>query len=127
MNSNNQNAIQACEMRFLRKIEGKTRRDRIRNTIIRDTVAAQSIQEYVQRSQLRWYGHVNRMDDKRIVKRVYEARETGKRPRGRPRKTWKEGLKKVTRKKEVTWKKVERTVKDRVKWKALWNPLYIER
>jgi hypothetical protein len=53
------------------------------------------------------------MDDKRIVKRVYEARETGKRPRGRPRETWKEGLKKVTRKKGVTWKEVERIVKDR--------------
>jgi hypothetical protein len=42
------------------------------------------------------------MDDKRIVKRVYEARETAKRARGRPRKTWKEGLQEVTRKKGVT-------------------------
>jgi hypothetical protein len=81
MNSNNQSAIQACEMWFLRKIEGKARSDRIRNKIIRDIVGVQSVQEYVERSQLRWYGHVNRMDDKRIVKRVYEARETGKRPR----------------------------------------------
>jgi hypothetical protein len=62
------------------------------------------------------------MDDKRIVKRVYEARETGKRPRGRPRKTWKEGLQEVTRKKGVTWKEKERRVKDREKWKALWDP-----
>jgi hypothetical protein len=85
------------------------------------------IQEYVERSQLRWYGHVNRMDDKRIVKRVREARETGKRPRGRPRKRWKEGLQEVTRKKGVTWKEVKRTVKDREKWKALWNPLYTGR
>jgi hypothetical protein len=38
------------------------------------------------------------MDDKRIVKRVYEAREKGKRPRGRPRKRWKEGLQEVERK-----------------------------
>ena len=72
---------------------------------------------YVERTQLGWYGHVNRMDDKRIFKRVYEARETGKRPRGRPRKTWKEGLQEVTRKKGVTWKEVERTVKDREKWR----------
>jgi hypothetical protein len=73
MNSNNQSAIQACEMRFLRKIKGKTRRDRIRNKIICDIVGVQSIEEYVERSQLRWYGHVTRMDNKRIVKRVYEA------------------------------------------------------
>jgi hypothetical protein len=51
------------------------------------------------------------MDDKRM----YEARETGKRPRRRPRKTWKKGLQEVTRKKGVTWKEVERTVKNRVK------------
>jgi hypothetical protein len=63
------------------------------------------------------------MDDKRIVKRVYEARETGK----RPSKTWKEGLQEVTRKKGITWKEVERTVKDRVKWKALRDHLYTGR
>jgi hypothetical protein len=50
---------------------------------------------------LRWYGHVNKMDDKRMVKRVYEAREIGKRPKGRPGKIWKEGLQEVTRKKGV--------------------------
>jgi hypothetical protein len=98
MNSNNRSAIQACEMQFLRKIEGKMRRDRIRNKIIRVIVGVQPIQEYVERSQLRWCGHVNRMEDKRTVKRVYEARETGK--------TWKEGLQEVTRKKGVTRKEV---------------------
>jgi hypothetical protein len=59
--------------------------------------------------------------DEEIVKRMYEAREIGRRPRGRPRKTWKEGLQEVTRKKGVKWKEVERTVKDREKWKALWD------
>jgi hypothetical protein len=54
---------------------------------------------------------------------VYEARETGKRPRGRPRKTWKDGLQEVTRKKGVTCKEMERTVKDREKWKAVWDLL----
>jgi hypothetical protein len=97
-------------MRFLRKIEGKTRRDRIRNKIIRETVGVQSVQEYVQRSQLRWYGHGKKMDDKRIVKRVYEAREIGKRPMGRPRKTWKEG--RVTRGDKKERSDMERGGKD---------------
>jgi hypothetical protein len=67
MNSNNESAIQACEMRFLRRIEGKTRWDRIRNKIISDVVG---VKEYVERPRLRWYDHVNRMDDRRIVKSV---------------------------------------------------------
>jgi hypothetical protein len=58
---------------------------------------------------------------------VYEARETGKMPRGRPRKTWKEGLQEVTRKKGITWKEVERTVKDRQKRKVPGDPLYTSR
>jgi hypothetical protein len=33
----------------------------------------------------------------------------------------------VTRKKGVTWKEVERTVKDREKWKAGWSPFYTGR
>jgi hypothetical protein len=67
------------------------------------------------------------MDDKRIVKSVYEAREIGKRLRARPRKTWKERLQEVTRKKGVTWKEVERAVEDREKWKAFWDLLYTGR
>jgi hypothetical protein len=62
-------------------VSSKGRRARIRNKIIRDVVGVQSVQEYVERSQLRWYGHVNRMYNKRIAKSVYEAREIGKRPR----------------------------------------------
>jgi hypothetical protein len=33
----------------------------------------------------------------------------------------------VARKKRVTWKEVERTVKDREKWKALCDPIYTGR
>ena len=38
-----------------------------------------------------------------------------------------EGLQELTRKKGIAWKEMERTVKDREKWKALWNPLYTGR
>jgi hypothetical protein len=109
-------------MRFLRKIEGKMRRDRIRNKIMRETVGVQPIQEYVERSQLRWYGHVNRMDDKRIIKRVYEAREIEE-AKGMTKENM-EWLKEVTRKKGITWKEVERTVNDREKWKSVGSPLH---
>ena len=37
---------------------------------------------------LRWYGHVKRMDEDRVVKRVYVSECRGSRIRGRPRKRW---------------------------------------
>jgi hypothetical protein len=84
-------------------------------------------QEYVERYQLRWYGDVNRMGDKIILKKSVRSKRNRKEAKGTTKKTWKEWLQEVTRKKGVTWKEVERTVKDKVKWKALWNPLYTER
>jgi hypothetical protein len=41
-------------------------------------------------AQLRWFGHLNRMDKERLTKQVWEARREGlgmKGPRGRPRRT----------------------------------------
>jgi len=42
----------------------------------------------IDRSQLRWFGHVSRMPHKRLARQVLLAKPTGKRPRGRPRISW---------------------------------------
>ena len=41
---------------------------------------------------LRWYGHVMRKGDEDWVKKCMEYRVEGRRPVGRPRKTWLEGV-----------------------------------
>ena len=43
---------------------------------------------FVELNKLRWAGHVARMDEGRFPKRAMEARLTGKRPVGRPRKRY---------------------------------------
>jgi hypothetical protein len=37
---------------------------------------------------LEWLGHVARMDENRMVKRVFEGNPGGRRKTGRPRKRW---------------------------------------
>jgi hypothetical protein len=71
-------------MKFLGGIMGKTRRERIRNTYIRGELKMDEIQNQIKRSRLRWFGHVKRMDEHRIPKRLLEMKISGRRPRGRP-------------------------------------------
>ena len=40
----------------------------------------------------RWFGHVERMDDSRLVKRMYSGERAGKRPVGRPKEKWIESV-----------------------------------
>ena len=44
----------------------------------------------LQQSRLRWYGHVLRNEDNNWVKKYVEYEVEGARPRGRPKKTWRE-------------------------------------
>src|SRR5699024_6250922 len=80
--------VQAAEMRFLRRIVGVTRMDRIRNVDIRTALGVEPLLLSVEKSQMRWYGHVLRMAPDRLPRMVYEAVPDGRRPVGRPRTRW---------------------------------------
>jgi hypothetical protein len=55
-------------MKFLRRIVGKTRRDKWRNNRIRETSDQEPILNYTERGSIKWYGHVLRMQDYRKPK-----------------------------------------------------------
>ena len=84
--------VQAAEMRFLRRVAGVRRIDRVRNSAIREELQIEPLLLKIERSQLRWFGHVLRMPTNRLPIRVYSAQPTGRRPRGRPRKTWRASM-----------------------------------
>jgi hypothetical protein len=42
----------------------------------------------IEKNMLRWFGHVERMDESRLTKEIYEADVGGTAGRGRPRRTF---------------------------------------
>ena len=51
------------------------------------------IVKFCKLSRLRWAGHVIRQDDDDLSRRVLLSEPGGKRPRGRPRLRWEDGMK----------------------------------
>ena len=70
---------------------------------------------------MRWFGHVKRMNDERIAKRVYESGVEGRLGRGRPNIMWMDGVKKALNDRELTFEQAKMTVHDRVEWKEFVN------
>lgn len=91
-------------MKYLRAIKGITLRYKIRNEVIREDLNVESILESIERKQLKWFGQTARMEDKRHTKRVLKAKSTGKRGRGRPRRTWGSTIADILKKSSLTWK-----------------------
>jgi hypothetical protein len=77
------------------KMEWKTRRVRIRNQTIRMGLRIIPLKEAIQLAQLRWFRHVVRTGDEILSKIAWRAGTEGKRPKGRPRQTWREGIRKI--------------------------------
>ncbi|KAK9880956.1 hypothetical protein WA026_013280 [Henosepilachna vigintioctopunctata] len=74
-------------MKDLRRTLGVTRKDKIRNTTIREELGVQPVLEFIEQRQLSW-GHIQRMDNNSQVKRTYEAIVQTKGKKERPRQTW---------------------------------------
>jgi len=54
--------------------------------------AQHMILDEITRKELIWYGHVERMDPTRIPKIMIHWKPKGRKKRGRPRRTWKDGI-----------------------------------
>ncbi|XP_056635444.1 uncharacterized protein LOC130444373 [Diorhabda sublineata] len=78
--------LRVAEMKTLRTIVGKTRRDTVRNTDVKEQCGIQDIVRWGRQRKRQWYNHVRRMDENRLPRIV----PLGSRPPGRPPKRWKD-------------------------------------
>ena len=82
--------IQVAKMGFLRRVSGLSLR--VRSSVIRERLGVEPLLLQIERSQMRWLGHLVRMPPGRLPGEVFRAHPTGRRPRGRPRTRWKDTL-----------------------------------
>ena len=75
-------------MRVLRRFEGVSRADRVRNEDVRLRLGQVGVLELAKRRQEKWLDRLGRMQDNRITKQVYKGELEGKRPRGRLQRRW---------------------------------------
>ena len=103
------------EMQMIRWMCGISLKDRRTNEELRWLVGVEPITTFIRSGRLRWYGHVMRKGDEDLVKKCMEYRVEGRRPVGRPRKTWLESV-------EVDMAELEidkEDVHDRSKWRRI--------
>ena len=74
-------------MTTLRMKYGKTLRDGIDNETVREMTGVESINEFLREQRLRWFRHIEKMNDKRVPMKVKNFVVDGLK-RGRPNKRW---------------------------------------
>ncbi|KAG2549678.1 hypothetical protein PVAP13_9KG261313 [Panicum virgatum] len=111
-------AMLYAEMRMLWWFCGHTRRDRVRNEVIRDRVGVAPIEEKLTQHRLRWFGHVQRWPPETPVRNgVLERVDNVKRGRGRPKLTWDELVKRDLK----DWNISKEIALDRSAWRLAIN------
>ena len=75
-------------MSFSRKIEGVALFNKVRSSEIRKSLNIEPLLLRIERSQLRWFGHVSRIPQERLSKQALLAKANGSRLVGRPRTRW---------------------------------------
>jgi hypothetical protein len=89
------NKMLSTEMDVLRRSARKSRMERIKNEHIKEIMGVKwkpDIMDIIEKKTLQWYDHVKWMPEERIPKLIMEWIPEERRKRGRPRKTWMEGV-----------------------------------
>ena len=107
---------------FLRKLLKIRWQDKIPDTEVLKKANMQSVHTLLNLAQLRWTGHVTRMPDEQLPKKVlYEERQEGKRSQGGKKKRYKDTLKASLKDFNIPTESWIQAPEDRTKWRCLIN------
>ena len=98
-----------------------TRKHLISNAELLERTDLQPIDSYISKRQLRWAGHVARMPNDRLPRKMLSCWVNNKRPRGAPQMTYGRSLKKSLKKAKIPSTNWHELAQDRAKWRELIN------
>ena len=112
--------LNVFEMKCLRSMAGVSRFDRLRNEEVRERAGVRKeLAAKVDMNVLRWFGHVERMDNERLTKRVMNAKVDGRNVRGRPRFGWIDGVKKAVNERGMDVREAKEIARNRNEWQVI--------
>jgi hypothetical protein len=113
------------ENRVLRRIFGPKRDEvtgewrKMHNEELHNLNSSPDIIRQVKSRRMRWAGHVARMGEKRKVYKVLVGKLEGKRPLGRPRRSWEDGISMALREIGLGGVDWTRLAQNRNRWRAV--------
>ena len=118
--------LNVFEMKCLRSMTGVSRLDRVRNEIVRArTGVRRELAARVDMNVLRWFGHVERMDNERLLKKIMNAKVDGRSARGRPRFGWMDGVKRTLNDRRMDIREASERARNRNEWRMIVTQLWL--
>ena len=109
--------LNVLEMKCLRSMTGVFQLNRVRNEVVRArTGVRRELAARVEKNVLRWFSHVERMDNEQLLKKVMNAKVDGRSARGRPRFGWMDGVKRALNDKGVDVREANECARNRNEW-----------
>jgi hypothetical protein len=111
------------ERKILRKIYGPVKEKELcrirRNDELEDIIKGENIVRFIKRQRIRWHGHIERMQDTAILKKMLCGKYATRR-RGRPKTRWLDDVSTDLRKMEINeWR-------DRARDREVWRRIGME-
>ena len=113
-------SVNVLEMNCLRSLVRVSRMDRVRNEEMRRRIRIKrELASRADQRVLRWFGHVERMYEYRMARRVLMAEVSGGRVRRRPRLGWMDGVKVPLGNRGMTVEAARQCANDRKEWRVM--------
>ena len=112
--------LNVFEMKCLRSMTGVSRLDRVRNEVVRaGTGVRRELAARVDMNVLRWFGHVERMDNERLLKKVMNAKVDRRSARERPRFGWMDEVKRALNDRRMNIREASERTRNRNEWRMI--------
>jgi hypothetical protein len=113
--------MESFERKALRKIFGPTNENGIwrikTNQELDKIIKHKNIINFIRAQRLGWLGHIERMQETRMIKGIYSWEPISRRQTGRPKTRWEDDVRKDMQKSKVP--NFKTLVQDRRRWKEL--------
>ena len=112
--------LNVFKMKCLRSMTSVSQLNRVRNEVVRArTGLRRELAARADMNVLRWFGHVERMNNEGLLKKVMNAKIDARSARGRPRFGWMDGVKRALNDRRMDVREASERVRNRNEWQMI--------